>query len=113
MILRQVEALSQGVSLLQACVFGFTLNALGTKALGVQVKMGDKLKKPLRTRRLCGEKISVFSVSSVRDMLLSAVVCVGLWLIILLLLPLACGEPACPEPAEGSNHLSPISEHRY
>ncbi|MBW2259539.1 MAG: hypothetical protein JRF18_03700 [Deltaproteobacteria bacterium] len=43
--MRQEEALSKGESLPQGCVFGFTPKALGTKALGVKVKMGNKLDK--------------------------------------------------------------------
>ncbi len=46
----------------QGCVFDFAPYGLGTKALGAQVKTGDKL----------GE-LSVISVSSVRDLLLLVV----------------------------------------
>ncbi len=48
----------------QGCVFDFAPYGLGTKALGAQVKTGNKLKK-----------LSVGSVSSVRDISLSACAC--------------------------------------
>ena len=47
MILREKLPAGPGPSLPQACVFSSTPNALGTKALGVQVKMGNKSVKTL------------------------------------------------------------------
>jgi hypothetical protein len=63
-----------GLSLPQACVFGFLPNGLGTMALGKKVKMGERLSGKLCVLRVSSEaggelglSIYVFSESSVRE----------------------------------------------